>query len=113
MGDLMDMQIEACDGHNLGRVADVEAELREDGSLVLTHLVTGPQALAGRIASRLRPVARFLLRDRFECRIPLSEIADVGLTIQLRGPADAYGIDRSERWIARHILRFIPGSYHR
>jgi sporulation protein YlmC with PRC-barrel domain len=110
MGDIMDMQLETSDGRHVGRVADIEAELREDGTLALTHLVVGPEALSGRVASRLRPLAHRLLRGRFDHRIPLAEIEEVGPTVRLRGTAEEYGLDRSDRWLAEHILRFIPGS---
>lgn len=60
MRDIMDSQLQTCDGIRIGRVADVRAELRDDGTLVLTHLLIGPQALAGRLSEHLRPLARFL-----------------------------------------------------
>src|SRR6188472_287460 len=90
MRDIMDGQLESNEGRELGRVADIEAEWRDDGSLVLTHLVVGPQALAGRVSSRLRPIARWLLRDRFEHRVPISEVAKLsGGTVHLRGQQSA------------------------
>lgn len=114
MGDIMDQQLESADGRLIGRVADIEMEWREDGSLVFTHLLLGPEALAGRVAEHMRPLAHRLLGGRFERRIPLSEIEDLGTTIRLRGTAaqyrEQYGVGRSERWLASHILRFIPGS---
>ena len=110
MRDIMDSQLETRDKRKIGRVADIEAELRDDGTLVLTYLVTGPQALTGRVASHLRPIARFLLRDRFEHRIPLKEVENFGPTLRLRGKAKDYAVGQSERWIADHILRWIPGS---
>ena len=110
MRDLVDQQLETSDQREIGRVADVQAEWRADGSLVLTHLVTGPQALAGRVASRLRPVVRLMLRDRFEHAIALDEIEAADLTLRLRGTAAEYPVGQSERWIVDHILRFIPGS---
>jgi sporulation protein YlmC with PRC-barrel domain len=110
MGDIMDMQLETSDGRHVGRVADIEVELRDDGALALTHLVVGPEALSGRVASRLRPLAHLLLRGRFDHHIPVAEIEEVGPTVRLRGTAAEYGLDRSDRWLAEHILRFIPGS---
>ena len=107
MRDIMDSQLETSDKHDIGRVADIEAEWRDDGKLVLTNIVTGPQALTGRVASRLRPIARFLLRDRFEHRIPLSEVENFGPTLRLRGKAKDYAVGQSDRWIADHILRWI------
>lgn len=113
MGDLIDQQLETRDGRMIGRVADIAAEWRDDGSLVLTDLLTGPQALTRRVGSHLTPIARLLLRDRFEQRIALSEVEKVGPTLRLRGTAESYPVGQSDRWIADHILRFIPGSGHR
>ncbi len=110
MRDLMDNQLETADGRMIGRVADVEAEWRDGGELVLANLVTGPQALAGRVAHWLEVVMRFVFRGRFERTIPTSEIEGIGPTIKLRGRAEEYLVGQSDRWIARHILRYIPWS---
>ncbi len=107
--DLMDMQIETADQVDIGRVDDVEALIEEGGELRLTALLAGPQALAGRVSSRLQPIARRLLRDRFDTRIPIEEIAELGLVIKLRQPAEAYRLGGSERTLAR-ILARIPGA---
>lgn len=110
MRDIMDGQLETRDEREIGRVADVEAEWRDDGSLVLTRLLSGPQALTGRVASRLRPLLRWLLRDRFERQIAIAEVERFGPTLKLRGPAVDYAVGQSERWLTEHILRFIPGN---
>ena len=110
MHNILDNQLETKDRCKIGRVADIEAELRDDGKLVLTNLVTGPQALAARISSRLRPVAEFLLHGRFENHIPISEVKEIGPTLRLRGMAKDYAVGQSDRWIAEHILRWIPGN---
>ncbi|MGZ3583111.1 MAG: hypothetical protein ACXWP6_10355 [Ktedonobacterales bacterium] len=110
MRDLLDAQLQTADGVRIGRIADIESEWRDDGALELMYILTGPQALAGRVASRLVPLARFIFRDRFERRIPMSEVVETGLTVRLRGNASDYPIGQSERWLANHIVRFIPGS---
>ena len=110
MRDLMDGELLAGDGRALGRVDDVAAELDDDGTVRLVDIVTGPEALAGRVASRLRPVARRVFRGRLDSRIPLTEVEEVGPTIRLRGPAAAYRTGRSDRWVAERILRWIPWS---
>jgi hypothetical protein len=110
MRDLLDAQLQTADGVRIGRIADIEAEWRDDGALVLMHILTGPQALAGRVASRLVPLARFIFRDRFERRVPMSEVVEIGLTVRLRGNAAQYPVGQSDRWLAEHIVRFIPGS---
>ncbi|HEX8939779.1 MAG TPA: hypothetical protein VF763_06410 [Candidatus Limnocylindrales bacterium] len=110
MRDLMDLQIESADGIDLGRVDDVEAEILADGQAAVTALLGGPQALAGRISSRLRPLIRRLLRDRFDSRIPIEEVAELGLVVRLRGPAARYGLGASDRWLAEHLWARLPGG---
>lgn len=108
--DILDSQLETSDGRKIGRVADIQADMDANGNLTLTHLVTGPQALAGRINTPLRILFRFFLRDRFEQRIPIGEVTKFGPTVYLRGKAEDYPVGQSERWIAHHILRWIPGN---
>jgi sporulation protein YlmC with PRC-barrel domain len=110
MRDIADGLLETTDGRHIGRVADIEAEWRPDGSLVVTHLLIGPQALIGRVSSRLRPLARWMLRDRFDHRIPIEEVDELGPTIRLRGPASSYAVGHADTWVSDHILRFIPGN---
>jgi hypothetical protein len=52
------------------------------------------------------------LRDRFEHRIPVKEVEDFGPTLHLRGKAAQYPVGQADRWVADHILRWIPGSGH-
>lgn len=110
MRNIMDNQLETCDDIEIGRVADIEAELHPDGRLVLTKLMTGPEALAGRVSSHLRPIVHFLLRNRFEHSIPIDEIDGFHPTLRLRGRAIDYATGESERWIANHIFRWLPRS---
>jgi hypothetical protein len=113
MRDIMDGELVTSDGRHIGRVDDIAAEWREDGRLRLVELLTGPQALAGRVASRLRPISARLLRNRFEHAIPIDEALEFGPDVKLRQPASAYDTGRSDEWIASRILRFIPGSGRR
>lgn len=110
MRDLMDLQIESADGIDLGRVDDLEARVDEDGAVTVTALLAGPQALAGRISSRLRPIVRRVLRDRFDSRIPTDEVAEMALVVRLRGPADQYRVGSSDRWLAEHLWARLPGG---
>ena len=108
--DILDSQLETSDHVEIGRVADIAVELQDDGTLIITHVITGPQALAGRVSLRLKALFRFVLHDHFEHRIPMSEIKEFGPTLYLRGKADQYTVGQSERWLADHILRWLPGS---
>src|SRR5205814_3679180 len=53
IADIIDNQLETSDNCEIGRVADIEAEWRDDGKLELINIITGPQALAGRFSPRL------------------------------------------------------------
>ncbi|MDQ3880625.1 MAG: hypothetical protein M3295_06105 [Chloroflexota bacterium] len=110
MRDIADGLLETSDGHHIGRVADIRAQLADDGSLVLTHLLLGPQATAGRVAGWLRRVADRVLGRRFVHRIPIDEVVEYGPTIRLRGKAADYSAGHADEWFAEHIVRFIPGS---
>jgi hypothetical protein len=108
--DIIDSQLETRDHIQISRVDDVEGEWRDDGTLVLTVLITGPQALAGRVASPLRSLFRSIFRDRFDHRIPLFDVEAFGPTLRLGGTAKDYPVGKSDPWIADHILRWIPGN---
>lgn len=110
MRDLIDEQIVTADGRAIGRVADIEASWREDGQLVLTGLCVGPQSLARRVSGRLGPLARFIFRGKFDYVIPIDEIKQVSLDLQLRQDAAHYRVGHADRWVVDHILRFIPGN---
>ena len=110
--DILDSQLETCDKHSIGRVSDIEGEWQDDGTLIITHLVIGPQTLAGRVAEPLRTIVHFFLRDRFDNRIPLSDVENFGPTLQLRKTASEYAVGKTDTWIANYILRWIPGSGH-
>jgi hypothetical protein len=110
MRDVIDGQLESVDGRRLARVADAEADWREDGSLWVTHLLVGPEAHLGRVGNPFRRLAHRVLRGRFEHRIPIGEVEEMGPTVHLAGPADHYPLHGMDEWIVRRILRFIPGS---
>lgn len=110
MRDLIDEQMVTADGHPIARVADIEAAWQEDGRLALTGLMVGPQALARRVSRHFTPLARFLLRDRFEHLIPMQEVAGLTLDLHLRHDRDHYQAGQADRWVLDHILRFIPGN---
>lgn len=110
MRDLMDQQIVTADDRSIARVADIEAEWRHDGRLYLTGLDIGPQALARRVSGSLAPIARFLLRGRWEHTIPMDEVSEVTLDVYLRHGSDYYETGKADQWVVDHILRFIPGN---
>lgn len=108
--DILDSQLETKDKRRIGRVADIEAELHQDGTLVLKGVISGPQALAGRIGAPLRTFFQRLFHDRFDHCIPMQDIENFGPTLKLRKRAADYPIGQSDHWIAKYLLRWIPGS---
>lgn len=110
MRDILDSQLATLDGRKVGRAAELEAEWRDDGRLVLRRLVLGPEAHAGRIAGFLGRLAHRVLSGRFEHAVELSEIEEIGPTLRLSRPASEYDLGDADRWIMDHILRWIPGS---
>jgi hypothetical protein len=110
MRDLVDGQLESVDGWRLARVADAEAEWRDDGSLWITDLVVGPEADLRRISGLAARIGHALLRGRLEHRIPVGEVEELGPTVRLRGKAADYPLHEVDDWIVKRILRFIPGS---
>ncbi|MBO0708332.1 MAG: hypothetical protein J2P44_08210 [Candidatus Dormibacteraeota bacterium] len=109
MRDVLDNTAVAADGRRLARVGDVRARWDEDGHLRLEALVFGPQTLAARVWRRLGPPARALLRDRFDCAVPLSEVREIGGEIHLRGPSGRYPVGRIERSRLARIVRLLAG----
>ena len=110
MRDVVDGQLETIEDRRIGRVADLAAEWREDGSLVVTEIVVGPEALTGRISRRLGVFVRRRTGARFEHRIAMSEVEEVGPTVHLRGHREDYPLHGLDDWLNRHVIRFIPGG---
>lgn len=110
IGDVLDSLLKSSDNIDIGRVDDIRLEWQDDGTIKMTYLLMGPLAFAGRIGAPLRKLVRFLLKDRFETAIPLEDVEEFGPTLRLRKKAVEYTTGNSERWIASHILRWIPGS---
>ena len=112
MRDLMDGQLRAADGVDIGRVADIEAEWGPDGQLVLRRLWCGPEALARRVSSGLGPRLVALTRGRFDRSIPIEEVDSLeSLVITLRGRSGRYQVGRSERWLAARLSRLLPRGW--
>jgi hypothetical protein len=113
MRDLMDQQLLSSDGRRIGRVDDVEGRIDRDGGLTLIALASGPVALLGRVHPAIGRVGRRVLGSRFESRIEITEVAEPGLDVHLRGPAERYATGRSDAWLARHLIDRLPGGRRR
>src|SRR5258708_40165827 len=83
--DILDSQLQTRDRRKIGRVADIEAETSADGSLKLTYLVVGAQALAGRRHSPLPALFRLFLLDPFQQYLPTHRVTPLEPSLYLCG----------------------------
>ncbi len=110
MRDLVDSQLLSLDAKQLARAADLEAEWGPDGRAVVRSIAFGPEAHLGRLPGPFGRLGGRLLRGRFEHRIDISEVEEIGPTLRLRGRAEGYDVGGLDRALIRWLLRFIPGS---
>jgi hypothetical protein len=109
MRDVVDGQLRTREGRRIGRVAEIEAEWTPRG-LFLRQMVLGPEAHAGRAFGPLGTLLTRLFKGRYEHRIDVAEIEEIGPNVMLKQTADAYDVGDADGWIRDHIFRFIPGS---
>lgn len=115
---LLDRQVVDVDGEPVARVDDVELVLGEDGTLELTALLVGPEALGARMGGRLgqwmADVGRRLRPDLAEApRIPVDAIDEVNPFIRLTVHRDDLDFPRSEAWFRDHVVGRLPGGDRR
>ena len=111
---LLDRQILTSDGRMVGKVDDVELELRDDGRLYVTALLNGPGALAPRLGGALGTIMHSTwsrLTGRTEpARIDWSQVAHLTSAVELGVSADAVPIDGFEVWVRGRLIAALPGS---
>jgi sporulation protein YlmC with PRC-barrel domain len=111
---LLDRQVVGSDGGMVGNVDDVE--LTDDGQLVA--LLTGPQALAGRLGGRLGALLQLLSeglsrRSTSEpVRIPVELVTDYGTVISVARTREELGAGANEERFRSYVIGRIPGADH-
>ena len=116
--DLLDRQIQDCDGQSVGKVDDVELAVGTDGRPRVVALLVGPQALGRRLggrlgrwvsglAGRLHPVAH-----PDPIRIPYALSAKRTSSIVLSVRRDRLPEPTLEAWLREHLIDRIPGASH-
>jgi hypothetical protein len=116
--ELLDHQLVDRSGRLAGKADDAEIRIDDEGVAWLDALLTGPGVLASRLGHR--PYGRW--RERVErlldstterrTRVPVSQIADLDVTIRLALDADHLASQGSEDWARRHVIAHIPGARH-
>lgn len=116
---LLDLQIVDADGRPVGRVDDLLLHLPDDGGPpVVTHVLTGAQALGerlGGVPGRVMAALAARLRDAGSpagpARIPAAQVGEYGdlvhLTVPLRALPHLAGL---ERWLACEVVEGVPGA---
>jgi hypothetical protein len=114
--ELLDRQLVDADGSPAGKVDDLELDERDDGSLVVTAILTGPGALAPRLEGRLgRTVAAVFERLHPESepspsRVSFGVVAELGSSIRLTTSLHSLDTNMFEHWVRENLIGRIPGS---
>jgi hypothetical protein len=118
---LIDHQILDCDGWIAGKVDDVELELADErepgaGPPVVTAILSGAGALAGRLQGRLgrwlESVDARLSSENTPSRIPFELVTKLDSHVTVGVGRDDLETNRGERWACDTIVRHIPGAGH-
>lgn len=116
--NLLDRQLVDRDGRLCGKVDDVDLEQRDDGTLVVAALLTGPGALGHRLPGLLGRMTlatwRRLHTDREPepARIPYEQVTAIESAIRLSvGRADLPNQDLEE-WARTRVIAKLPGAGH-
>jgi sporulation protein YlmC with PRC-barrel domain len=111
--ELLDRQLVDKDGRLAGKVDDLE--LTDPGEDLdpprVMAILTGPEALAGRLHTRfgrwLRQLSLRLLAPQGPSRVPVEQVEEIGSSIRLRVAAGRLGTGQG--WAGRLIGR-LPGA---
>ena len=112
---LLDRQILDRDEIAVGKVDDLEIELREGAELpVVTAILSGPMALGPRLKGRLGvwlvAVGRRMRPrgDNTPIRIGWGTVQDVGPVVKLAVPVADTGANRLEAWCREKVVLRLP-----
>jgi sporulation protein YlmC with PRC-barrel domain len=101
--DLLDHELQDCEGTSCGMVDDVEIRI-SDAGCEITALLVGPGAWQPRLPALAHYLARALAGSN-RVRVPFDEVAEISETVRLKSRATALGLGvadrRASRWLAR------------
>lgn len=111
---LLDRQILTSEGRMVGKVDDLELELRDDGRLYVSALLSGPGALGPRLGGALGTIVRSAwsrLSGRTEpLRVDWSQVAQLTSAVELGVSSEAVELDGFEHWVRDRLIAALPGS---
>ncbi len=99
-----------------GKVDDAEIRIDADGAGWLDALLSGPGILATRTGHttyghwRETVEAKLDTSEERRSRIPLSQVAELAVTVKLALDAEQLASHGTEQWVDRHIIGHIPGA---
>ncbi|HWJ62188.1 MAG TPA: hypothetical protein VNS19_09460 [Acidimicrobiales bacterium] len=114
--ELLDRQLVDSGGDQAGKVDDLELTELEDGSFVVTAILSGPGALGPRLGGRLGMAVAALFErlhpdtDADPARIPFGSVKDLGSHITLSRSRDHLDVNRMEHWVRDRVIARIPGA---
>jgi hypothetical protein len=116
---LLDRQVIDSDGAAAGKVDDLELTELEDGSLVVTAVLSGPGALAPRLGGRLGAAWAAVFARLHPDAEPSPARISFGVVKPLLGPQVRLSIprhhldgNRLEHWTRTRLIDRIPGAGH-
>jgi hypothetical protein len=115
---LMDRQILDPDGRMAGKVDDLQLTAREDGTLVVTAILTGPGAQGRRLPGLLGRIVLATWRrlygdsDPQPGRIGSDHVVEIGSAVRVSLRREDLPNQSLEHWARRQIIGKLPGAGH-
>ena len=116
--ELLDRQIIDGDGNHAGKVDDLELTPLEDGTFVVTAILSGPGALGGRLGGRLGTAAASIFarlhpdEDPDPVRLSFGVVRELGPQVRLTTSRHHLDVNRLEHWVRDRFIARIPGAGH-
>ena len=115
---LLDRQLVDRDGRLAGKVDDLELGEREDGTLVVTAILTGPGALGPRLPGWFGRATLAVWRrlhgdvDPGPGRIPFDRVTEIGSAVHLTAARHELPTHALELWARNNVVEKLSGSGH-
>ncbi|MFB8776634.1 hypothetical protein [Streptomyces broussonetiae] len=112
---LLDRQAVDSEGTELGKIDDLLFADDGDGPPVLTAVLIGRRAFAGRLGGRAglwwAGIAERLSGRRGPVEVPVAAIDEMGTVVRLASTAEAFpDLTAPERWLRQHLVSRLPGG---